>query len=198
MRTACLVDPAISRTKFEREIASFLKHEYVHSKKGIWLVKACFPEAFFVFGISQVNPPAIAFGALFNFENFDLWAPSVRLANPFTRIPYKGKESPNSLLRRVQGPDGVANLPPGVQVLTQAILQSHDPEDDPFLCLPGIREYHEHPAHSGDPWLLHRRTGKGSLLFVVDQLFKYGVAGITSYQVGFQFQIQGFSVNPQP
>lgn len=198
MRTACLVDPEISRKKFEREIASFRRYELTYSKRGIWLVRACFPEAFFIFGISQVKPPAIAFGALFNFVNFDLWAPSVKLADPFTRIPYRGKEAPNNLLRRVPGPNSVIDLPPGMQLPLQAILQAHDPEDVPFLCLPGIREYHEHPAHSGDPWLLHRRNGECSLLFVVDQLFKYGVAGITGFQVGIQVNIQGFIMDPQP
>jgi hypothetical protein len=37
-------------------------------------------------------------------------------------------------------------------------LDDHPFTHKPFLCLRGIREYHEHPQHSGDEWLLYRES----------------------------------------
>ncbi|MGH3147145.1 MAG: putative metal-binding protein [Rubrobacter sp.] len=34
--------------------------------------------------------------------------------------------------------------------------------------------------------MLHRGTGEGTLYFLLDQLYKYGVEPITDYQVGLQ------------
>ena len=36
------------------------------------------------------------------------------------------------------------------------LLDDHPITHKPFLCLRGFREYHEHPQHSGDEWLLYR------------------------------------------
>jgi hypothetical protein len=38
------------------------------------------------------------------------------------------------------------------------LLPDHPLTHKPFLCLRGIREYHEHPQHSGDDWFLYRET----------------------------------------
>jgi hypothetical protein len=61
------------------------------------------------------------------------------------------------------------------------LIQSHQPHHLPFLCLPGVREYHEHPAHSNDPWLGYRNSGEGTLGFLIDQLHLYGSNPISSY-----------------
>ncbi len=37
------------------------------------------------------------------------------------------------------------------------LLDDHPITHKPFLCIRGIREYHEHPQHSGDDWLLYRQ-----------------------------------------
>ena len=66
----------------------------------------------------------------------------------------------------------------------------------PFICIPGIREYHNHPAHTGDSWLLHRRDGEGTLGFIVDKLYEYGISGIACYQVP-GINIQGPNINYQ-
>ena len=59
----------------------------------------------------------------------------------------------------------------------------HDSEDVPFLCIPGVREYHEHPAHSGDSWLLHKGSGEGTLYFLLNTIYRYGVEPIPSYGI---------------
>ena len=36
------------------------------------------------------------------------------------------------------------------------LIDDHPLTHRPFLCLRGIREYHDHPQHTGDEWLLYK------------------------------------------
>jgi hypothetical protein len=87
-------------------------------------------------------------------------------------------------------------IPPAVAAIAQSqgqevpqlesddpLLQWYSPDDVPLLCVPGVREYHNHPGHSGDSWLLHRGTGTGTLFFVLDVLYRYGVQPIDGYNI---------------
>ena len=91
---------------------------------------------------------------------------------------------------------GVAQaLPPGVaQALAQGVaqaqpvvpiplMQAYGDDDIPFLCLAGVREYHEHPAHSGDHWLSHRTFGAGRLVRLLEVISKYGLETIHGFEV---------------
>ncbi|MDQ5827161.1 MAG: hypothetical protein M3441_23605 [Chloroflexota bacterium] len=189
--TELLVDPAVSRAKFAREVAEYRKIEDDLLRRGWWMLRAEHPEVFVVFANPALKPPAVIFGALLDFSNYDLWAPSVKLVDPFTREPYKAKELPTVLKRRT-----VSQVPPEVAAMIQQqggevpeivqddpLMQWYTLEDEPFLCLPGIREYHEHPAHSGDSWLLHRDRGEGRLYFILEKLYKYGVQPIKTYNI---------------
>lgn len=180
-----LVDPAISRQKFEQEIAAYRKIEDSLIAKGWMLLKAEFPEVHINFGTPNATPPFIPFGVVVEFTNYDFWAPSVRLVHPFTRVPYKAKELPFNPPRREPGTPPV--LPPQagepLQVKFGVLMHGHDPEELPFLCLPGVREYHEHPAHSNDPWLLHRGRGQGTLYAILEQIYRYGVEPIVSLNI---------------
>ena len=181
-----LVDPRVSRTKFDREIAEYRALEDTYIRQGWWLVKAEFPEVFVVFGTAHMKPHAVAFGATIDFTNYDLYPPSVKIVDPFTRVPYKMEELPTHMLRRhlvrPEGettPTGPATTPPSPaaqQVFTLQGMMMHDPPDgEPFLCLPGTRAYHEHPSHTGDSWLLRRGRGEGKLYFLLNTLHRYGV-----------------------
>jgi hypothetical protein len=182
-----LTDPVVSRSKFEREVAEYRRLEQDHLRRGWMLLRAEYPEVFIVFANPAMSPPAVIFGALLDFTNYDLWAPSVTLVHPFTREPYKARELPVLFLRRPPA----AEIPPQVMAMMQQgvpleqlmpprrLLVWYTPDDVPFVCLPGIREYHEHPGHSGDSWLLHRGRGEGTLFFILDQLYKYGVQPMT-------------------
>ena len=75
----------------------------------------------------------------------------------------------------------------------QALTLANSQDDPPFICLPGIREYHDNPAHSGDPWLLHRTSGAGSLAFIADKICSYGASQITELQVQLQPVVVGFA-----
>jgi hypothetical protein len=70
------------------------------------------------------------------------------------------------------------------------MVQFNGPDDYPFICLPGIREYHDNPAHTGDSWLLHRGSGEGSLAFILNNIWKCGVEPLAMFQVQAQVQLQ--------
>lgn len=194
-----LVDPAVSRAKFAREVAAYRRFEAEHARRGWWMQQAEYPEVFVVFAAPQLKPPAVVFGALLDFTNYDFWAPSVRLVDPFTREPYKAKELPTLLRRRtiVEPPPEVVEMvrqrggePPQL-VEEGQLMMWHSPERDdiPFMCLPGVREYHEHPAHTGNSWLLRRGRGEGTLYFLLEKLYKYGVQPLTHYGLQMQYSI---------
>ena len=60
-------------------------------------------------------------------------------------------------------------------------------DDRPFLCLQGVREYQETPAHSGDSWLLYRKSGAGTLAQILEVLAKHGTGSIVAFTVPVQF-----------
>jgi hypothetical protein len=193
-----LVDPAVSEAKFARELAQYREREREYQRRGWWLLQAEFPQVFIVFATPQLKPPAVVFGAELDFTNYDLWPPSVRLADSFTREPYKASELPTILKRRTTSAAPVAFADLGPQGATPLVVQDiplmqwHGPDDVPFLCLPGVREYHDHPAHSGDLWLLHRGQGEGTLHFLVEKLSQYGVEPISDYNVQLVPTVAGF------
>lgn len=185
-----LVDPEVCRVKFDRELERYRAIEETHQARGRWLLSAEFPQVLVVFAAPQLKPPAVVFGALLDFTDYDLMPPSVRLVDPFTRAPYRASQLPTRLMRRVETPAQpglvIPGMPPGAAAMLiqeTHIMQWHDENDVPFLCLPGVREYHEHPAHSGDPWLLHRGGAEGTLYFLLETLYRYGVEPLTDYTV---------------
>lgn len=192
-----LVDPNISRLKFNREVAACRAIEADYRRRGWWILSAEFPNVVVAFVAPQLRPAAVIFGARINFENYDLWAPSVRLVDPFTGVPLRHREVPPTLYmtRRTVG---VVNIP-GVgqmeQLIDGPLLQAHGPDELPFFCIPGVREYHEHPAHTGDDWLLHRGQGEGTLHFLMEKLARYGLEPIQRYQLGLH--IAGVALNPE-
>lgn len=176
-----LVDPVVSRAKFDREIAEYRVLEKQHMARGWWMLEAEFPTVFVVFATPKLQPPAVVFGAELDFTNYDFWPPSVRLVDPFTRVPYTQVELPSQLFRRVLQPVGNAMVP-----AAQPLMQAHAANDVPFLCIAGTRQYHQHPGHTGDSWLLHRGTAEGTLFFLLEKLYRYGVEPISTW--GLQFK----------
>ena len=188
-----VVDPSVSRAKFDREIARFRAIEDIQFRRGCWVAGAEFPEVFVIFGTPRLRPAAVMFGVLLDFTNYDLWPPSVRMVDPFTRRPYAAGELPSALLRQLphesrEATEALAALPaggpPGIAV--QPMMQAHRRDEVPFLCLPGVREYHDHPGHTGDSWLLRRTGGEGTLHFILEQLWRYGAEPITSWGIKLQ------------
>ena len=166
------------------------------------LLRARFPEVVVLLTAPQVTPPAVVTGVTLDYTNYDAAAPSVRLVNPFTLLPYHQRDLPpeRQLLRAVSnGPQGIPGLPPGMVLRQgQPLLVAHGPDDVPFLCIAGTREYHEHPAHSGDQWELHRQVGAGRLVRILEVIHTYGVGPINGFAVTLVPQIAGFSFGEVP
>lgn len=193
------VDPEVSRSKFDREIAEYRALGADYRARGWFLVHADFPRVLVVMAAPQLKPAAIVTGVALDYTNYDQLPPSVQLVNPFTGVPFKRKELPTALPRLVEGqavqlPGG----PAGMQMIVnqaQDLMQAHTPEDVPFLCLAGTREYHQHPAHGGDAWELHRTTGAGRLVRLLDIVHRHGVLPITAWGVNLVPQV-GFNLGP--
>jgi len=191
------VDPAISRKKFNREIEQFRAERATHHRRGIWLMDATFPDALLVFTATQTRPhPMVVFSVVINFDNYDVEPPSVHFVHPVTGAKLKKRELPHPFTTRVQrvmvGPNQIMEVP------DQWLAVAFDDDLPPFVCLQGVREYHKHPAHDGDSWWLHRKSGKGTLSYIVDQLAKYGIDGIRGVQVQLVPTIGAFVVqSPQ-
>jgi hypothetical protein len=190
-----VVDPRVSREKFDIELAEFRRLEDVHRRRGWWLLEADFPSVVVAFVAAQLRPAPVVCAAHIDFTNYDLEPPSVRLVDPFTREPYRANQLPTSLLRRqvIQVPGMVG----GPQMMSAIpLMQAHQPTDIPFLCVPGVREYHAHPAHTGDSWLTHRGQGAGKLFPILNTIYQYGIQPITDYGIGMR--VIGFQQGDPP
>lgn len=196
------VDPSVSRAKFAREVRDFRAMEAVYRRRGWFLLKARFPDILVVLAAPQVTPPALVTGVTLNYANYDAAPPSVRLVDPFTLAPYRLRDLPpeRQLLRAVgNGPQALPGLPPGIVLRPgQPLLVAHAPDDIPFLCIAGTKEYHEHPAHSGDHWELHRQAGAGRLVRILEVIHTYGIAPINGFAVTLVPQVTGFSLGEVP
>lgn len=167
-----ITDPEVTRVKFENEIQKFRAVEDKYRVKGILCTKVNYPNVYFVFGIPKLIPYPIVFSVKVNFTNYDVEPPSVKFINPFTE----------ELLKREQIPIHF------IQINNSNLLQPLELVQGagdimPFFCIPGIREYHDHPAHSGDSWFLYRNKGEGSLLFILDQLYSTSIPMAKGYML---------------
>jgi len=161
------------------------------------MVKSEWPEVLVVFGTPQLSPPAIVFAALIDFTDYDFYPPSVTLVHPFTQVPYKAKDSPSALRRAVP-----AQLPPAMAAMMgvagnaqmqqeQPLLVAFGPDEVPFICVKGTREYHENPGHTADSWATYRGNNhEGTLYYLLNILYQYGSSPVTDYAV--QPVVKGF------
>ena len=186
------VDPSVSRTKFEREIDDYRALESDYRARGWLLVKAEWPVVVVVLASHQTKPPAIVAAVQFDYSNYDAEPPSVRFIDPFSGRLLPFNELPTRLPRGVPGQEMPMPVPggPKVQVMmAQDLMQAHSPEDIPFLCVPGVKEYHDHPGHSGDPWEVHRSAGEGRLVRLLGVISKYGLEPIKGFNVNLVPQV---------
>jgi hypothetical protein len=87
---------------------------------------------------------ARAFKVRFDLSDYDQAPPSVEFRDPWTNELLKYEEMFRAHeYEKGRGPHVV-------------LLDVHPKTGKPFLCIRGVREYHEHPQHSGDEWLIYR------------------------------------------
>lgn len=171
------LDPAVARRKFEREVSRVEAQRATLRRWGCHIADATYPHVDVIFlshkplrTMLSIDPDlakgrarqarrktqnvlrvdlhlsaARAFGVRVDLRDFDQRAPGVSFHDPFTWDPLP-----------------FDRLPPGHHfdghgTALRVVLDVHPLTKGPFLCMRGIREYHEHPQHSGDEWALYRR-----------------------------------------
>lgn len=94
---------------------------------------------------------ANSFGVRVSLDDFDVRPPSVTFRHPASWDLLLHREIPQA----IHIVDGA-----GVNL----IHDNHPTAKVPFFCMQGVREYHEHPQHTGDDWMLYRGTTVLALL----------------------------------
>jgi hypothetical protein len=197
------VDPQVNRTKFDRELGRLIDQRSILEARGIFILSSTGfpyvdvlivprhslqvampppPGMQFPLGMQLPLPPpnlpagtmtmtlmafevpslaARAFKGRFDLTDYDLRAPSLEFRDPWTDalLPY------GTMFRAVEFEEQ--------RKAHVVLLDDHPITHKPFLCLRGIREYHEHPQHSGDDWMLYRQTL--SLFSIVMSLWRVSV-----------------------
>jgi hypothetical protein len=127
-------------------------------------------------------------------------------------VPYAAGEMPTAMLRAVETPlpegfpqlglmppvpvpGGDGSTEPAGGKASRPSVVSHQPLVQvhegglPFLCLAGVREFHEHPGHTGQPWELERTSGAGGLVRLVEVIHKYAIEPIGGWAVNLVPQV---------
>ncbi|HEU0164448.1 MAG TPA: putative metal-binding protein [Thermomicrobiales bacterium] len=198
-----VVDPTVSRRKFDREVTQLRDLAPTLTARGIWLMQAEFPVAKVGFATVVARPCVIPFAVRFDFTDYDVQPLGVTFVDPFTDRELMASEMMTKLRRLTSSAppppveiEGGENGPRMVQMTMVELYQHYPqmPQLPGFLCLPGTRAYHAHPAHTGDPWEIHRPSGEGLLFNLVNTIWRYGTAPVVSVMVNF---VLGQSVVPE-
>jgi hypothetical protein len=167
------LDPEVHRRKFDCEVKRLVDQRSTLEQRGIFVSgsspypcidvlyiprnnlrlgvpvastpdKQLPPNSFQVVEIPSLAARGIK--ARFDLSDYDLLAPSLEFLDPWTDQPLPFE----TMFRAIEfEPVRGAHI---------VLLPDHPIRHRPFLCLRGIREYHEHPQHSGDDWFLYRDT----------------------------------------
>jgi hypothetical protein len=167
------VDPDVVSRKFANEVSILDKRARELLDWGCWRVRTEFPDidvvfvpraplrlsvpaappqSFVVLPNQQLqmmtaefqNLAARAIGVRIALDDFDQQPPSVTFRDPWSWGLLKFE----TMFR--------ANNMDEHNRASAVLLDKHPKYDRPFLCMRGVREYHEHPQHTGDDWMLYR------------------------------------------
>jgi hypothetical protein len=181
-----LVDPLVTQQKFAAELRAW-KGEPEYGRRG-WVLlredeRVPLVELAILARMSVGNAlgsgllPIVTCAVRISFENYDLWPPSLTFIDAFSREP--AAPLVRAFLSTHEGPRDI-------------LINAHPANGQAFICLPGIREYHTHPQHSGDDWLLHRPMKTGSLSTICDRLWRTMARNV----VGLSFSLQTLPTIP--
>jgi len=167
------LDPDVEREKFEAELDRIRRSESRLRELGAILVRAEAPEIDILFvprlplrmafpaaqtptgvslppgtltGLEFQSLSARAFGVRFGLDGYDVRAPSISFRDPWSWQSAAMNALPIAQLVDATGKGQVV------------LLDGHPTTRRPFLCVRGVREYHEHPQHSGDDWAIYRSS----------------------------------------
>ncbi len=194
-------DVRVTRAKFDRQVNDFNKNASDYRKEGIICLKIEFPVLEFAFlaketqynlNLNMLAPeggvvlqqigihrqvPHYLFSIRLDYSSFDATPPSLRIINPFTS-ELSSQVSIAPFITPSQQ-DSNSLIDDRLKTINQNILLK-DNDDQLFVCLRGLREYHEHPQHNGDSWFLYRLKGKGNVLHILDQLQIYAISNLNA------------------
>ena len=167
------VDPEVNRRKYECEMKRLVDQRSTLEQRGIFVLQSsAYPHVELFYAprnallllvpavstpswpmvpnaMNAIEIPSLAgrgFKARFDLSDYDIVAPSLEFLDPWTNEPLPYETMFRSLEFDQQR---------GAHIV---LLPDHPITHKPFLCLRGVREYHEHPQHSGDDWFLYRDT----------------------------------------
>ena len=141
------MDQTVSRIKFETEVRSLATDVNGYATaKGWKLVSAIYPTLAIVLPHAR-SGRAIEFRFLCN--DWDKLPPSLTLHSLEDRSDLHWADWPKT---------------------NWAVLDKHPTTGMPFVCLPGIREYHTHPSHLSDKWEGYRLRGTYLLRHIIDRV----------------------------
>jgi Predicted metal binding domain len=184
-----LVPREISLAKLDRDYAHFERNPDIYRERGWIVLRRAELELDIAFAArvqdnSSAAPlPVMTACVRFDYSNYDLMPPSVRFVDFFTGAPItphvralvisSDREPPNDLL-----------------------VNGHPATNEPFLCVPGTREYHTHPQHTGDSWLLHRGRGAGTLVALCDVIWRSMSRNVLGFRITAQMLPPPFGAQP--
>jgi hypothetical protein len=143
------VDPAVSEKKFNRELEVLRGDGRGFVTAGGWeFVTASYPELSVIFAHPRSKRRV---GFRFLIDSWDEQPPSLALFDPETKAELPWEKWP-------QG--------------TWAVGNPHPTTGKPFLCLPGIREYHTHSSHLTDYWHNYKAKGSYTIGFILDRVWQ--------------------------
>ena len=141
------MDRAVSLRKFEADIRSLSTDAAVFAAaKGWRIISTDYPTLTVALRHSR-SSREIEFR--FACDNWDELPPSLTLHDPKEGLELAWKEWPRG---------------------DWAALDGHPGTNKPFLCLSGIREFHNHPRHGRDRWEDHRLRGTYRLANIIDRV----------------------------
>lgn len=181
-----ITDPSVSRRKFEREVAMAQALPY-WQRQGVWILRAEFPIVLVAFVSLKPTPwcPSVIAAVHIDFSDYDARPPSIKFVDPITEVPISIAELRHHFPRAAKFQlDPTSNqLRPTAHT---TFVQSFD-KVKAFLCLPGVREYHECSGHSGDSWFAHRRPNGGHLVHLLTVLQRHGPGALHDLGIQVQF-----------
>lgn len=180
-----LVPESVNTAKFSEQLRRWQLNAAMHARRGCLLLSV--GDLSVDVGILQNVPmggrtiPVMTVCARIDYWNFDIWPPSVTFLDPLTREPAQPA---------VRAIDRVSP-----SEARDALIDQHPQTLLPFLCLPGIREYHSHPQHSGDNWLLHRHRREGDLAVICERLWRRMARNVLGMSVAIHSVATGIPNN---
>lgn len=176
-----LVDPAVSEVKLKRQLDDWKSNVDHYAERGWQILDQNGLEVDVAFAVRLPVGPmndlvAIPLAIRFDFHNYDVWAPSVRIIDPLNRQWLQ--------LPRVRAIDFESSTAAGAPL--DLFVNGHPETGHVFLCKAGTREYHTHFEHSGNDWLLYRDQSYGTLARLCDLLWRTAVRSITGLNFASQ------------